>query len=328
MLAILQEGRPRSRSYEATHRVADRYETAVARAFLRAIERLKGRISVDELAKAIASGSILLVDTMSGLEDLGTILATTGLADLFTRTSRASGHAAMEILSDALGFDISFNDVDPRVVLAARQQTANLIVAVSETAREAVRTVTALGAEVGLTTRQQAVAIREVVGLPPNWARAPLNLARDIRQGDDVGATARRLSAADKARIRSRIARGTVSEEFVEEMQQKYAASLTNRRALNIARTETARAAVLGQQEGWRQAVKDGWLPATARMIWIVTSDDRLRETHAQVPLMNPEGVPIDGVFLTPLGPSAGPPLEVNCRCGTGLVFPGMEGVL
>jgi hypothetical protein len=59
-----------------------------------------------------------------------------------------------------------------------------------------------------------------------------------------------------------------------------------------------------------------------------VTPDDRLRETHAAVPGMNPDGVALDGTFETPLGRSSGPPLEPLCRCGEGLSFPGHKGVL
>jgi hypothetical protein len=69
-------------------------------------------------------------------------------------------------------------------------------------------------------------------------------------------------------------------------------------------------------------------LPATARRVWIVTPDARLRPEHAAIPRMNPDGVGLDEPFRTPDGDFLNPPIDPNCRCGVGLIFPGLAGVL
>lgn len=328
-LAVQQAGRPRSRIFEVAHRVARRLEPSVVAAFLAAIERLIGAIDLFELEQAVASGNLDLIASASHADLLAVILDDDPALEVaLRRTSGLTGDAVAKALEDAAGISIAFNARHQNVTLYAMQQTANLVVQVSEDVREAIRIVIALGSEFGITPRQQAVAIRQVVGLPPNWASAPLNLGREIRDGLEAAATDRRLSAVDKQRIRSAIRRGTVTDEFIKQMQERYTASLRNRRALNIARTETLRAAHSGQREAWKQGIAQGALPSTIRRIWIVTPDDRLRPTHAAVPGLNPDGVPVDGVFNTPLGPSVGPPLEPNCRCGEGLIFPGRAGVL
>jgi hypothetical protein len=320
-------GRPRSRLFWIARRISRRFGPEVAAAYLRAVSRLQAGIDGAALESAIASGDLNQVVSAIGPTRLGAIfLGSDSLAEILEKTAKATGIAGAEVLSGALGVSVQFNRVDPNVVLYARQQSSTLVVAITEDVREAVRIVVAIGAAEGLTVRQQAVAIRQVVGLPPNWAAAPSSLARELKEGRFT--SSRRLSAIDKARIRKALRTGTVTESFVDEMRAKYAASLTNRRALNIARTETLRSSNFGLREEWRQAQQQNVLPATARRMWIVTPDDRLRDTHAAVPGMNPDGVPIGGAFQTPLGPSFGPPLEPLCRCGEGLVFPGRKGVL
>jgi hypothetical protein len=320
-------GRPRSRFFEVARRIAARFEPAVAAAFIDAIAKLQRQIDEVALRQAIASANIYQIEAAVATGgNLGTIMEAGDMERALRGASTATGRAGADILSDVTGLSAQFNALHPNVVLFARTQAAQLVVAVSEDVKEAIRIVLALAQEQGLTTVQQARAIREVVGLPPNWANAPLNLGKELRAGTFT--ESRRLSAVDKAQIRSRLAKGTVDEEFIARMQGKYAASLTNRRAKNIARTETLRSAHHGQREGWKQATAQGVLPKTARRVWIVTPDDRLRPDHAAVPGMNPGGVPLDGFFQTPLGQSMGPPLETNCRCGEGLIFPGLAGVL
>ena len=328
MIAAQQErGRPSSQFYRVAHRIAARFEPAVAQAFLNAIAALVVRIDDAALASGLAALSLPEIEAAVGAEQLsGLLAANPQLLDALTRTSTATGRAGADILAEALGVSVQFNSADPNVVLFARTQVAELVVAVTEDVREAIRLVVALGSQLGITNVQQARAIRQVVGLPPNWAEAPLNLAAELRAGRFT--STRRLSAVDKAMIRSRLAKGTMDESFIQKMQIKYANSLRNRRALNIARTETARAGTHGQMEGWRQAIRQGVLPRDTRRVWVVTPDDRLRPDHAAVPRLNPDGVRLDEPFRTPLGPSMGPPLEVNCRCSLGLVFPGYRGVL
>lgn len=328
-LALQQdEGRPRSRFYEVAHRIAARMEGPVARAFLAAVERMQSFVDIARLEAALRTGDVETIYRAGGADLLGQVLANDdALRDALLRTSAATGEASADVLQ-AAGVGASFDARHPDVVLYARSQAAKLVVQVSDDQREAIRLVVALAAEQGIGVRTQARAIREIVGVRPQHAQAPLRLAQEIRDGQAAAATARRLSAVDKAQIRSRIQRGTVTEGFVERMRETYTRRLLNRRALDIARTETLDAANQGQLMSWKQATEQGVLPATARRVFVVTPDDRLRDTHAAVPGMNEGGVGLDEPFDTPLGPRMAPPIEPNCRCGQGLIFPGRPGVL
>jgi len=327
VLTVQQEkGRPRSRFYGIADRIARRFEPQVSAAFLTAVDRLQRQIDRAELLQAVASRDPGQVSAavIGASGSLGNQLARQDLEGVFLRTANATGTAGLDVLEDVTGLASSFNQFDPRTVLFARDQAGTLIVQLSDDVREAVRIVLAVGSGQGLTTVQQARAIREIVGLPPNWVRAPLNLGQELREGRFTAT--RRLSAVDKARIRKRLANGTMAEAFIEEMEGKYRQSLLNRRAQNIARTETLRSSHHGQHIGWKQAVEEGVLPSNVRRAWVVTPDDRLE--HGEVPGMNRGGRGMDEMFDTPEGAVLNPPSRPNCRCGIGLIFPGRPGVL
>ena len=322
-------GRPRSRFYEIAQRVSSRFEPRTAAAFTAAVNRLLNRVDDVALRSAVASGSLdqIMAALATGGSLQNIILEGRELEDAFRHAATATGRAGADVLTGATGVQARFNALAPDVVLFARTQAGRLIAQdVGPGVREAVRVVIAMGQYEGLTTVQQARAIREIVGLPAPWARAPLNLRQEILDGHAAAATGRRLSAAEKAQIRSRIKAGTVTEEFADQMSRTYSQRLVNRRAQNIARTENLKAAHHGQHQGWKQAVNDGVLPQTARRIVVVTPDDRLE--HWMVPGMNEGGRGMDEPFQAPEGSFLNPPFRPNCRCGVGLVFPGHAGVL
>lgn len=329
MIALQAEGEPRSRFYEVAHRIAGGAESLFGAAFLAAVAALRATIDEVRLVSAILSGELPVIEAAAGAGRIASIMGNSGaLESAVFRTAVSTGTAAAQVVSDATGLGFAFDVVRPDVVLAARDQTARLVVAIDDDVRETIRIVVARGAAQGVPPERQARVIRMVVGLRPSHTEAPSRLAGEIRDGHAAAATRRRLSATDKAQIRSRIARGTVNEEFIAEMETRYTRSLLNRRALDIARTESLRASHIGQRDAWRQAVSEGVLPSDVRRVAVVTPDDRLRETHAMVPGMNPEGVGLEEPFDTPFGPLLGPPWEPLCRCGEGLVFPGQVGVL
>lgn len=329
--AVRAKGRPRSRMFAIAGRAARGAERDFTRAFEEAISGLRGGIDLRNLEGAVASG-----DENTILAEIGTqrlAVQQTGPGDLFRELERLlvqlaalTGQRGMDILAGIAGLDATFNASDPRTIRFAREQSSALVVQVREDVRRAIQVVIATGAERGLTPIQQARAIREAVGLQPNYAQAPLNLRRELEAGQFT--RTRRLSATEKAEIGRRLREGTVDEAFIQRMERRYAESLINRRAQNIARTESIRSANEGLRQGWRQAAGEGVLPPEARRHAVVTPDDRLRESHAQIPFMNPQGVGLDEPFETPFGRLMGPPWEPNCRCGEALTFPGRPGML
>lgn len=314
--------KPRILEFEKMiQRVADRFGTQAATAWTKAVLGQQARINAAALESAIASGSLAQIESVIGPANLQKAVSS-AIYPSVLGAMQVMGQQATQALV-AHGVAATFNTVHPNVVLAARRQAADLVVDIPAQTKQVIAEVVARGAERGLTTKEQARAIREVVGLPPNWAQAPDNLAVELQRGQIAAATDRRLSAATKQQIRSRAAAGTLDDAFIQKVSAEYAASLINRRALNIARTETLRAGNAGLNESWKQAADQGVLPSETRRFWIVTPDDRLSEEHAEIPAMNADGRRLDEPFDTPSGAFMYPPIRPNCRCSVGLGFTG-----
>lgn len=324
-LALQQAGDPPSRLFEIIHRVADRMEPATRAAFLRAVERTE--IDESALRSALRRQDISGVVQALGISSMARRLQI-GVEQGLRRTVIGTGEAVAAEFADELAIDFAFDVTNPNAVMAARQQTATLVKQVGDETRLGIRRITADMFTEGVPPRKAAREIRTIVGLRESHARAVLNFRRQIEEGN-LAAVDRRLDAATKQRIRSAIRRGEVSESFIDDVAETYRKSLLNRRSLDIARTESMRAAHLGQQETWRQAVSEGHLDTDrTRRVVIVTPDDRLRESHAAVPGMNPDGVGLEEPFDTPFGRLMYPPWEPNCRCSVALTFEGGAGML
>lgn len=194
------------------------------------------------------------------------------------------------------------------------------------------------------TTGMQA-NVGEMVRAGVNAGENPIKVARRIR--DSIGLTTRqensvrnfetllrdRKSAAldralrdkrfDRTVIRSIQAQKDLTEPQIARMVTRYRDNFIKRRSQTIARTEAIRLINIGQEEFWNQAVNSGRVSREAlRRKWIPTRDGRLREAHAAIPRMNPEGVDMDEPFKSPLGPirfpgdpAAPAALVINCRC-------------
>ncbi len=301
--------------------VADRYGQQAAIAWTKTVLGHQSRINEAALRAAITTRSLDRIARVVGAADLQRGMQS-ALTQPFVAGAQAAGQRGAEILRE-YGIGAQFNAAHPDVIQFARQHAAEAVVGVAKETKRVIAEVIARGAERGLTVVEQARAIREVVGLPPNWAQAPALRADELRAGQTAAATARRLSAATKQQIRAAIRTGKVTDAFVRKVQDEYTASLINRRALTIARTESIRVAHHGLQEGWRQAQAQGVLPPSTRKFWIVTPDERLSPEHARIPSMNPKGRKIEEAFVTTEGLHMYPPSRPNCRCGVALAFGG-----
>lgn len=313
--------------YQAAQAIARRMEPSIARAFLASINRIIDQIDQNMLVSAVASGNLGFIEmaVSSGGNMESVLLAERTLERALLRTAATSGSASADILSKALGEDAPFNVFGPRIVLGARAQAGELIVGISENTRETIRGTVQIANELGLSIEEQARIIRIGVGLPPNWAQAPANLGDELRRG--VFTSSRRMSAADVAQIRSRLANGTIDESFIAKMQTRYAASLTNLRAQTISRFEGLTASHFGQHESILQAVDAKALPENLRRYPVCVDDER-GEHIDTVPDMNPDGRALDEEFESPEGPALNPPFRPGCRCGVRYSIPGFEGVL
>ena len=130
-------------------------------------------------------------------------------------------------------------------------------------------------------------------------------IARGI-QGD-LPLTARHAKAVERL-FQSSLDSG-VTLSHAEKIRSRKQAKLLRWRANTIARTESVRAANMGQQLVWEQATDLNYIPKGTKKIWRTNIDDSTCEIC--LPL-NGEPVPVGTEFSTN---SKTPPAHPNCRC-------------
>lgn len=136
----------------------------------------------------------------------------------------------------------------------------------------------------------------------------------------------------DRRYDRSLHSESELSEEKIAVMVDRYRENWRRSRALGVARFELGRAANASNLAVYEKALTEGRLDPAVRKHWVHMHDDRVRTSHLLIPEMNPDGVPVDGVFVTPLGQlryPLDPDGEIadvaGCRCS--LIFSGLPSV-
>lgn len=305
----------------------------VERSFLRVIGRLRGRIDMAALTAAIRAGDLNRAERIVGASSLADSLATGrgSVVDRLTEALRAGGESASSQLPPNVGGLVGSLDLtNPEAVRYLRETRPALIREVTTETQEAVRQVLERGMTEGLTAPRMAREIRGLVGLTRERASHVQNFRRQLETGEIGGGTPpwdRRLSAVEARQARALFDAPSPDPAKVDALVARYAESLTNRRAKDIARTETHRAFTEGKQALWEQGQELGYLdPGATRRVWIVTPDERLRASHRAIPGMNPRGVGLNEPFRTPwgrdvMGPGDDDENLIGCRCDVALEF-------
>ncbi len=226
------------------HRVADSLEPTIRRTFLEAVESLKRQVPVSKITELLEAGE--LTSVLDALDEIK--LTPEELAPIQNAIQDAVIRVAKPTAAE---FGIAFDLVQPRAIRFATEQAGKLIVQIDSETRQAVADIVSLGLREGVAPRQQALLIREVVGLTRR----------------DAGAVDRFLQGAVESGMRTAQAR---------TQAERMARRLLARRAENIARTETIHAANMGTQLAWESAQDAGLLPPGTQKVWIATEDSRL----------------------------------------------------
>ena len=221
-------------------RAADKATPQLRAAILRALEEM--RKAVPNLEGLLEAGRIdQVIDAVQ-----------VPIPDEVFATIRASlqATALTTIKPEAVTFGIEFNQVNPRAVRWAEQQAASLVSGITSPQRGPIRTAIVEGLEAGHHPRVIARHLEGLVGLTNPHQRAVDRLFRAS------------LDAGTPPRVAQRLA-------------DRKAKQLLRWRAETIARTETIRAANMGQQLVWEEAIDSGLLLSGTRKVWLATGDNR-----------------------------------------------------
>lgn len=277
-------------------------EPRARRAFLQAIEDLKGAGSLGGLERAVAAGSIFAVQEALKVHELADHLA--DLRDVILDAVRGGG----EIAAGDIGIGIRFDITDENALRFIQQHSGALIREVDVATRQGIVDLIDYEFRQGRAPLPTARRIRERIGLTAYQERIAQNYEQTLRAAIRGEATWAEVNAYALNPIRGP---GGLLESRVDAAVARYRQRLLAFRADTIAISETIRAANEGQREAWRQLDARGALPATAEREWLVSDPCPLCAPHEG------ERIPLNGSYSSGYEPGE---VHPRCRCTEVLV--------
>ena len=224
------------------------------------------------------------------------------------------------VTADAL---VRFDQTDPAVIQAARQNQLEWVRDMTVETRQTVRQVIYDGTVRSANPREIARDIRDSIGLAPQQEVAVRSYRRALEQQDYANALDRQLSSghSDRTIAAAQDARRALSADQIDTAVERYRQNQVNYRAETIARTETLRNVHAGVTAAYDQAIARGDLDADQlEKEWIHAGGGRFSR---------PEHVALDGTMVGwgeafdvggarmqhPGDPAGGAENTANCRC-------------
>lgn len=266
--------------------LSSRLEPRLAREYLAAIARLRAKTDTAEIAQAISEDREYFIPAaqLPLFEE-----AMDPAIGVLNDALRQGGQLAADQFTDGLGIAMRFDLTNPLAVQVARETAAGMVTAISAETRLAIQNVIRRAIAEGLTYRDAAALIRQLIGLTSQASQAAMNYRQSLLE---LGL------ARDKVRARV----------------EQYAAKKLRERALTIARTEIMQASLGGQRVAWWQAERKGLLSPETQREWLVAPDDRL---CVRCQAMSGKRVALYASFA-----GGNPPRHPRCRCVELLVIP------
>lgn len=243
-------------------RRAAQLRPAIARAFLRAVDRLAERMNLRLLADLITRGDVAGV-VAATFEPTAIEYAMQPYRDALRDAVAQSVRASKPLLPPSVArtaVDLSLSTINPRVIAAAATIEQRAVQGLTRTMRETVRQRGADGLAAGEATATIARDLRAVLGLTPTQERAVRNFRRLLEDGD--------WAALERA-LRDRRFDGTLRRAFAGEVpltREQRDAMVDAYRRRSIAhnasvqtRTFAADAQRAGQRAAMETAIQQGF---------------------------------------------------------------------
>ena len=292
---------PKSHSVE--HRIADAIAPKMERVFRDAIHNAAAQVSLKVLLDKMDVEAI-------PWRTMETLLFK-AFRSMFEDTIEEAANAHAKLLPESqlkkatpsflasIGLRFDLNNL--RVFRWIQNHALEMVFGVTENSKLAIREILRRSFEGQMTVRQQAMFIRDLIGLDP-----------------------RRAKALNNFRIQMI---GEVPDGKAERLLVQYRKRLIADRASTIARTESITASAQGQHALWLQALEQGFLDNDVRRRPVVTPDTRLCELCSPMPSNPLNTVRLNEPFTRGDGLLVmNPAFHPNCRCSVVLLFPDRKG--
>tara|TARA_R110002051_G_scaffold230715_1_gene292713 strand:+ start:1465 stop:2505 length:1041 start_codon:yes stop_codon:yes gene_type:complete len=320
--------------------LADRYGLAVAEAFFRAMDDIKGAAEIQRITAAIEAGQI--EDAIAAMHIDAE--AYDGLLDTIREAYTEGGRTAVSGLpsrqADGTALVIRFNGRNRVAENWLRDHSSDLITRIVDDQRQAVRAALRDSMEAGVNPRTAALRIvgtinrqsgkREggLLGLSGPQEGYVRNARAELASGDPTALRAylgrtKRDKRFDRTIERAIRDETPVPAETIGKATASYSNRLLKLRGDTIGRVEALSALQSAKHEAYRQAIESGQIAESAvRKVWRSAGDFRVRDTHRA---LNGDSVAFREAFVTPSGARMRFPLDtslgagaeetINCRC-------------
>jgi len=306
-------------------RAAERMEPRIARAFIAAIEALRTRVPAEQLARLIERRDFVSLENVFSAfftsEEWAQYRAAIEQAVLegVKATSSTQGviNGAQEDFEIAVG-------LNPRLEQFAITMTSTRIREIDQTTRDTIRQVLQRGLTAGDDPFAIARQIRGSIGLTRRQEAAVSNYERMLRALDPEALERKLRDRRSDGSVGRAIANDkALTDAQIRSLVDRYRDRYVKYRANVIARTESIRAVQGAQWELFQDMINKGQIDIRqVRRTWINTNDGHVRNSHVQIPQINPRGVGQAETFASPLGPilypgdpSALAANTIQCRC-------------
>jgi Phage Mu protein F like protein len=281
-----------------------RLAEAAARAFRAAVEgalvATRAAVDVDALTLAFATRNLGQAERAVPWDQVGEAVLTTAAMAVAQPLVVGTAQATARDVGIPMGrARVAFGEADPALGWVARTLTADLVTAVGDETRTAIRETLARVLTDPTRGRLTAADLEPLIGLTSRDARAVDRLRAEALAWDlKAGLT----EAAAQAR----------ADRVAAQAARRYLRA----RASLIARTETIRAQELTRHLTWDRLQREGALPLDLVVEWSTAEDAKVCELCDP---LDGQQVPLGGKFE---GGFSHPPRHPACRCTTVLVRP------
>jgi Phage Mu protein F like protein len=281
-----------------------RIAEAAARAFRAAVEgalvATRAAIDVEALTFALATRNLGQAERAIPWDQVGEAVLTTAAIAIAQPLVVGTAQATARDVGIPMGrVRVAFGEPDPALGWVARTLTADLVTAVGDETRTAIRETLARVLTDPTRGRLTPADLEPLIGLTSRDARAVDRLrAETLARALEAGLTPGRAQAK--------------ADQVAAQAARRYLRA----RAQLIARTETIRAQELTRHLTWDRLQREGALPLALVVEWATAEDATVCELCDP---LDGQQVPLGGKFE---GGYAHPPRHPACRCITVLVRP------
>lgn len=292
--------------------IADSIDPRIRQAFIESVTELQAKTDSAEVLLFIrqespeAAANQILAGVYGGFD---------GLHEAMSTAIRTALLGVSD--SDFYALSVDIDPESPQAVSMIQDYVLGAVRNISDEQRNVITERIREGLVEGLNPHAIALQIRPYIGLTHSQ-NATVDNFRALLEANDPGSLDRELRDRryDES-IQAALESGDgLTPDQIDNMVRRYAERTLQFRSNTIARTESMNAIHQAQAFTWQQAADQGKIVASDMYrYWHVAHDERTCPICMPIPEMNPDGVPLNGTFETPVGEVDGPTMHPNCRC-------------